>query len=99
MPMQLSSEVDVAIIGAGAAGLGAYCALADHGLSVIILEARDRIGGRALTRYLPEGIVFDAGCEWLHSQPASNTIPSGKYLVSARPPMRSLASRMMTDRP
>jgi len=65
--MQLSSEVDVAIIGAGAAGLGAYCALADHGLSVIILEARDRIGGRALTRYLPEGIVFDAGCEWLHS--------------------------------
>jgi monoamine oxidase len=67
MPMQLSSEVDVAIIGAGAAGLGAYCALADHGLSVIILEARDRIGGRALTRYLPEGIVFDAGCEWLHS--------------------------------
>src|SRR3954452_17883844 len=67
MPMQLSSEVDVAIIGAGAAGLGAYCALADQGLSVIILEARDRIGGRALTRYLPEGIVFDAGCEWLHS--------------------------------
>src|SRR4051812_19444386 len=67
MPMQLSSEVDVAIIGAGAAGLGAYCALADQGLSVIILEARDRIGGRALTRYLPGGIVFDAGCEWLHS--------------------------------
>src|SRR5215212_8026481 len=67
MHMQLSTDVDVAIIGAGAAGLGAYCALAGHGLSVIILEARGRIGGRALTEYLTGGIVFDLGCEWLHS--------------------------------
>lgn len=43
------SEVDVAIIGAGAAGLGAARALEGSGLSVIVLEARDRIGGRAHT--------------------------------------------------
>ncbi len=65
--LRLSSEVDIAIIGAGVAGLGAYRALAGSGLSVIILEARDRIGGRALTKYQAGGIVFDVGCEWLHS--------------------------------
>ena len=45
--MSLPSEVDVAIIGAGAAGLGAAHALENSGLSVIVLEARDRVGGRA----------------------------------------------------
>src|SRR6185369_6237277 len=45
----LPSSVDVAIIGAGAAGLGAAHALKDSGLSVLVLEARDRVGGRAHT--------------------------------------------------
>ena len=45
----LPSSVDVAIIGAGAAGLGAANALKNSGLSVIVLEARDRVGGRAHT--------------------------------------------------
>jgi monoamine oxidase len=78
--MQLSSEVDVAIIGAGAAGLGAYSALAGQGLSVLILEARDRIGGRALTSYLPGGIIFDAGCEWLHSADHNAFVPIANAL-------------------
>ncbi len=47
--MSLPSDVDVAIIGAGAAGLGAAHALEDSGLSVIVLEARERVGGRAHT--------------------------------------------------
>ena len=42
----LPSSVDAAIIGAGAAGLGAANALKNSGLSSIVLEARDRIGGR-----------------------------------------------------
>jgi monoamine oxidase len=61
------STVDVAIIGAGAAGLGAANALKDSGLSVIVLEARDRIGGRAHTIQAAPGITFDLGCGWLHS--------------------------------
>jgi monoamine oxidase len=65
--MSLASEVDIAIIGAGAAGLGAAHALKDSGLSVLVIEARGRIGGRAQTVILPGDIPFDVGCEWLHS--------------------------------
>ena len=63
----LPSHVDVAIIGAGAAGLGAANALKDSGLSVVVLEARDRVGGRAWTIQAAPDVVFDVGCGWLHS--------------------------------
>src|SRR5258708_39030588 len=63
----LPSSVDVAIIGAGAAGLGAAHALKNSGLSTIVLEARDRVGGRAHTILAAPGITFDLGCGWLHS--------------------------------
>ena len=65
--MSLPSSVDVAIIGAGAAGLSAAHALQGSGLSVIVLEARDRAGGRAHTVMAAPGIPFDLGCGWLHS--------------------------------
>jgi monoamine oxidase len=63
----LPSSVDVAIIGAGAAGLGAAHALRDSGRSFIVLEARDRVGGRGHTVMAAPDIVFDVGCGWLHS--------------------------------
>ena len=63
----LPSSVDVAIIGAGAAGLGAAHALKDSGLSFIVLEARDRVGGRGHTIMAAPDVVFDVGCGWLHS--------------------------------
>ncbi|MGV7218465.1 flavin monoamine oxidase family protein [Bradyrhizobium sp. UFLA05-112] len=65
--ISLPSSVDVAIIGAGAAGLGAAHALKDSGLSVIVLEARDRLGGRAWTVQASPEVTFDVGCGWLHS--------------------------------
>ena len=65
--MTLPSTVDVAIIGAGAAGLGATNALKDSGLSVLVLEARDRVGGRAHTVQVAPDVLFDVGCGWLHS--------------------------------
>jgi monoamine oxidase len=61
------SEINVAIIGAGAAGLGAAHALKDSGLSFIVLEARDRVGGRGHTIMASPEITFDVGCGWLHS--------------------------------
>jgi monoamine oxidase len=65
--MSLPSSIDVAIIGAGAAGLGAAHALKRSGLSVIVLEARDRVGGRGHTVMASPDITFDLGCGWLHS--------------------------------
>src|ERR1700722_1535334 len=65
--MSLPSTVDVAIIGAGAAGLGAAHALRSSGLSTLVLEARDRVGGRGHTIMAAPDIAFDLGCGWLHS--------------------------------
>ena len=65
--MSFPSEINVAIIGAGAAGLGAAHALKRFGLSVIVLEARDRVGGRGHTIMASPEVTFDLGCGWLHS--------------------------------
>src|SRR5882757_7676787 len=78
--MSLLSSVDVAIIGAGAAGLGAANALKDSGLSVIVLEARDRVGGRAHTIQAAPGITFDLGCGWLHSANENSFVPIAEQL-------------------
>lgn len=71
----LPSEVDVVVIGAGSSGIAAARRLAKTGISVIVLEARDRIGGRAHTvhRRLTQhrggslDLPLDMGCGWLHS--------------------------------
>ena len=59
-------ETDIVVIGAGAAGIAAARALAHAHLSVVVLEARDRIGGRAHT-YRADDLALDLGCGWLHS--------------------------------
>jgi monoamine oxidase len=65
--MSLPSSIDVAIIGAGAAGLGAAHAAKRAGLSFVVLEARDRVGGRGHTITAAPDVIFDLGCGWLHS--------------------------------
>lgn len=65
--MSLPSTIDVAIIGAGAAGLGAAHAAKRAGLSFVVLEARDRVGGRGHTITAAPDVIFDLGCGWLHS--------------------------------
>ncbi|HVJ21230.1 MAG TPA: FAD-dependent oxidoreductase [Polyangiaceae bacterium] len=51
----------VIVIGAGVAGLAAASSLRDHGVDVVVLEARDRIGGRVWTE---DGV--DLGAHWVH---------------------------------
>ncbi|MEO1198191.1 MAG: NAD(P)/FAD-dependent oxidoreductase [Pseudomonadota bacterium] len=63
----MTTDIDVAVIGAGAAGLAAGAALRNAGLSYRVLEAKDRIGGRAYTDTTTFGVPFDHGCHWLHS--------------------------------
>jgi monoamine oxidase len=60
-------DFDVLVIGAGAAGLAAGHRLSEARVSTLVLEARARIGGRALTMPTRTGHPVDLGCEWLHS--------------------------------
>jgi monoamine oxidase len=71
------SDVDVVVIGAGLAGLGAAAALRDAGRSALVLEASDRIGGRAWTTYPAQlgGVWFDMGAVWLHSAEINPLVP------------------------
>lgn len=58
-------EADVCVVGAGYAGLTAARQLQAGGLSVAVLEARDRVGGRIWTQALPGAGVIDRGGAWL----------------------------------
>ncbi len=58
---------DLAIVGAGAAGLSATRTARELGLDVVTLEASHRIGGRGHTEELAPGVAFDLGCHWMHS--------------------------------
>jgi monoamine oxidase len=61
--------VDVVVIGAGAAGLMASAELARGGAQVLLLEARDRIGGRIWTRREPGlAVPLELGAEFIHGQ-------------------------------
>ena len=59
------AETDVVVVGAGFAGLAAALDLHDHGLSVVVLEARDRVGGRVLSVELENGELAELGAEWI----------------------------------
>ena len=56
----------IIIIGAGAAGIGAGLRLKALGVPFIILEANDRIGGRAYTDNTSLSSKWDKGCSWFH---------------------------------
>lgn len=61
------SDTEVIVIGAGAAGLSAGMRLAELGVAFRVIEAKDRVGGRAFTDHATFGVPFDHGCHWLHS--------------------------------
>jgi monoamine oxidase len=68
-----SGDYDVAIVGAGAAGLAAGRRIAQAGKSYVILEAGDRAGGRIASASLPSGAIYDRGANRF-SAPSRNPL-------------------------
>ncbi len=68
--MEARLEEDVVVVGAGLSGLSAAQALADAGREVVVLEARDRVGGRLLNATLGDGTTVDVGGQWVGSDHA-----------------------------
>jgi monoamine oxidase len=60
----LPGEVDVAVVGAGLAGLVAARDVIAAGRSAVVLEARERVGGRLLNREIGDGKVVEVGGQW-----------------------------------
>jgi monoamine oxidase len=67
--LKIEEAFEVIVIGAGAAGLAAATELGNSGVSVLILEARERIGGRILTLRDPVGVPVEMGAEFIHGRP------------------------------
>src|SRR3974377_2032190 len=68
-----SGEVDVAIVGAGAAGIAAARRVAAANRSFAFVEANDSVGGRCFTNTSIFGVPFDVGAHWIHL-PDSNPV-------------------------
>jgi monoamine oxidase len=83
----MAKQTDVIVVGAGAAGLSAAVELGRAGLSVIILEAKPRIGGRIFTKQDPNtGIAVELGAEFIHGRPPeiwNRLKSSGREIVEA----------------
>ena len=66
-------DADVVVIGAGAAGLAAALRLRAQSLHVVVVEARDRVGGRALSQHIRNAVLpAELGAEYIHG-PADET--------------------------
>ncbi len=65
MPSGELLEAEVGVVGAGYAGLTAALRIAQAGRSVVVLEARARVGGRVFTEHLADGTALDRGGAWL----------------------------------
>lgn len=62
-----AADVDVVIVGAGAAGIAAAARLTEAKRSFRLLEAGDRIGGRCVTDTVSFGVPFDRGAHWIRN--------------------------------
>jgi monoamine oxidase len=61
-----SGETDVAIVGAGAAGIAAARKAAAAGRRFVLIEASDHVGGRCITESRTFGVPYDRGAHWVH---------------------------------
>lgn len=97
-PNRNADAIEVVVAGGGAAGIGAARTLAAAGVKARIVEARDRLGGRAWTISSSQGFSIDLGCGWLHAAERNpwRAIAEAKgWAIDHAPPpwMRAIAPR------
>ena len=80
MNTSLPTQIDTLVIGAGAAGLAAARQLQAAGQSVLVLEAAQRVGGRAWTDSTTFSVPIDRGCAWLHQADRNPFTPMARTL-------------------
>jgi monoamine oxidase len=80
-PVPRSGNVDVVVVGAGAAGIAAARRLVAAGKRVVVLEAADEIGGRCITDTRTFGVPYDRGAHWIYS---ADINPLAKFATQAR---------------
>jgi monoamine oxidase len=71
---------EVVVVGAGAAGIAAATTLRETGIDCVVLEASDRVGGRARTEAVAPGEPFDHGASWLHEADDNPLTPLARRL-------------------
>lgn len=87
--MQFGHDFDVVILGAGAAGIAAGKRLQATGANMVVLEARNRLGGRAWSVPTAIGKTVDLGGEWLHSadiNPWTRIAETSGFTLDKTPP-------------
>jgi monoamine oxidase len=95
-PVSDGKTADVVVAGAGFAGLAAARDLTAEGLSVQVLEARDRVGGRTWTRPLPgTGLSVEVGGSWFTSDHAAVRAELDRHGLAVReyPPVTAVRWR------
>lgn len=100
-------EADVVIVGAGLAGLSAARALVQAGVEVVVVEARDRVGGRVLNAPIGAGRIVEMGGQWMGARQPEiaklahelgigtfRTYNAGKRLIDRNGNVRSYTGRV-----
>jgi monoamine oxidase len=81
--------VDVVVVGAGLSGLQAACNVHAAGFSVLILEAKDRAGGKTWSRPVATGGTVDLGAAWIN-----DTNQSKMYALARRFGLQTITQRV-----
>ncbi|HSV23158.1 MAG TPA: NAD(P)/FAD-dependent oxidoreductase [Xanthobacteraceae bacterium] len=93
----VKGQVDIAIIGAGAAGIAAARRIASTKARIAFIEASDRVGGRCFTDTSTFGVPFDRGAHWIRMPEANPVTPlaakSGFDIYPAPPNQRMRIGR------